>query len=453
LAPSTPSSPQRTNALSRRGFLKLSGVALTTSVLAACAAPTTTAPSAAQESAAPAAQPAVINFLGGTWFVPALVEYFQEYSQTWAAENNVEFTLDIVSQGVVEKIAAAVEAKQGANLVQVDFSPTAFQDAVVDVSDVAQSLIDQQGEYYSPAQYQCTIDGRWYGIPYGQHPRMVNYREDWFAEVGYDTFPDTWDEVLEAGRLLKEAGHPYGWTLSEQSPADGVAAALTILWSFGGQEWNEDGTLALDSQETLDALNFAIALYNEACDPAVTSYQEASNNQAFLASQISMTYNVNTIYLPARESAPDVAAAMNHSGPPEGPGGRYGFTGIADMIMLNHTQGADLDACKKFMLDFFDESTYGDFLKLGEGYLIPANAAYDDKPIWPEDPKLQAVKTVGAVGRINGYALPFPTTVASTIQTQVLIPKMFSIACTDGDAQAALDATLQAIADIENQVG
>ncbi len=453
MAPLSSRSPQRTSSLSRRGFLKLSGVALTSSVLAACAAPAATTPGGATESSAPAAQPASINFLGGSWFVPALGEYFEEFSQAWGAENNVEFTLDIVTEGAFEKLAASIEAQQGANLAQVDYSPTRVPDAVVDITDIAQSLIDQQGEYYTPVKYQCTIDGKWYGIPYGQHPRMINYREDWFAEVGYDTFPDTWDSVLEAGRLLKEAGHPYGWTLSEQSPADGVASCLTLLWSFGGKEWNEDGSLALDSQETRDALNFAITLYNDACDPASTSYGEASNNQAFLASQISMTYNVNTIYLPARENAPEVAAAMNHVGPPEGPGGRFGYTGVAEMIMLNHTQGADRDAAQKFMLDFFDLETYDEFLKLGEGYLIPANTAFDDQDVWPDDPKLQAVRTVGSTGLTNGYALASPTPVAAAMQTQVIIPKMFSVACTDGDADAALAAALQEIADLQAQLG
>jgi multiple sugar transport system substrate-binding protein len=443
--------PQQTTAFSRRTFLKLSSAVLATSALTACVAPT--APATTQEGSAPATAPAALNFLGGTWFVPELGEYFETFAKKWGAENNVEFTLDIVTEGAAEKLAAAIEAKQGANLAQVDYSPTRFPDAVADVSDVAQSLIDQQGEFYTPVKYQCTIDGVWHGIPYGQHPRMINYREDWFKEVGYDAFPDTWDEVLVAGRLLKEAGHPYGWTMSEQSPADGVAACLTLLWCFGGKEWNEDGSLALDSQETIDALNYAITLYKDACDPAVTSYQEASNNQAFLASQISMTYNVNTIYLPARENAPDVAAAMNHVGPPEGPGGRFGYTGVAEMLLMNYTQGADLDAAKKFMLDFYDINSYGDFLKLGQGYLIPANAAYDDKPIWPEDPKLAAVRTVGAVGLTNGYALPSPTPVAAAVQTQVTIPKMFSVACTDGDARAALDAALAEIADLQAQLG
>jgi hypothetical protein len=90
---------------------------------------------------------------------------------------------------------------------------------------------------------------------------------------------------------------------------------------------------------------------------------------------------------------------------------------------------------------------------LGQGYLIPANPGFDDKPIWPEDPKLQAVRTVGAVGLTNGYALSYPTAVAAAVQTQVVIPKMFAVACTDGSAEAALDAALAEIGDLQTQLG
>jgi len=216
---------------------------------------------------------------------------------------------------------------------------------------------------------------------------------------------------------------------------------------------NEDGSPALDSQETRDALNYAIKLYKDTCDPAVTSYQEASNNQAFLAGQISMTYNVNTIYLPARTNAPDVAKAMNHVGPPQGPGGRHGYTGVAEMLLMKYTQGADLDAAKKFMRDFYDIDNYANFLKLGQGYLIPGNPGFDDKPIWPDDPKLAAVRTVGAVGLTNGYALSSPTPVAAAVQTQVTIPRMFANACTDGNADKAVETAMKEIADLQTQLG
>ncbi|HXF64368.1 MAG TPA: extracellular solute-binding protein, partial [Caldilineaceae bacterium] len=406
-----------------------------------------------QGGAAPAAAPANLHYLSGSWFVPELVEEFDRFAKAWAAENNVNFTIDVDSQGSREKLAVAIEAGEGANLAQIDFSPTTIQDAVVDVTDIANALIEEQGEFSPATTYQCTIENRWYAIPFGEHPRMINYREDWFQEIGYDSFPSTWDETLEAGRQLKEQGRPYGWTLSEQSPADGPAACLALLWSFGGKEWNEDGSLALDSQETLDALNFAIQLYNDACDPASTSYQEATNNQAFLAGQISMTYNVNTIYLPAVDSNPELAQAMNHAVPPEGPGGRYGYTGVAEMILLNHTQGADLDAAQKFMSDFFSLEHYPDFIKLGQGYLIAATPGLAELPIWPEDPKLAAVRDMGPVGRLYGYALPFPNALASAVQTQVIIPKMFSAACSSGNAEEALQAALTEIANIESQLG
>jgi hypothetical protein len=35
----------------------------------------------------------------------------------------------------------------------------------------------------------------------------------------------------------------------------------------------------------------------------------------------------------------------------------------------------------------------------------------------------------------------------------VIIPKMFSVACTDGNADAALEAALAEIADLQTQLG
>lgn len=442
-------------ALTRRGFLRLTGGMMGAAALAACAAPAAAPSAPAAEGdgeAAPAAAPANLHYLSGSWFVPELVEEFDRFANEWAAENNVNFTIDVDSQGSREKLAVAIESGEGANLAQIDFSPTTIQDAVVDVSDIVGTLTDEQGDFTAATTYQSTIDGTWYAVPFGEHPRMINYREDWFGELGYDSFPGTWDEVLEAGRQLKEQGRPYGWTMSEQSPADGPAACLAMLWSFGGKEWNEDGSLALDSQETLDALNFAIQFYNDACDPASTSYQEATNNQAFLGGQISMTYNVNTIYLPAVDSNPDLAEAMNHSIPPEGPGGRYGYTGVAEMILLKHAEGADMDAAQQFMRDFFSLEHYPDFIKLGKGYLIPATPGLAELPVWPEDPKLAAVREMGPLGLLYGYALPYPNELASAVQTQVIVPKMFSAACTSGDAAAALEAAVSEINSLESQL-
>jgi multiple sugar transport system substrate-binding protein len=447
-------------ALSRRQFLRVSALSAGALALAACAVPAA-APAAtaeAEEGATAAGAPAVlqgatINFLSGGWFVPELVDAFQAFATEWATQNNVTFAIDVDSQNSRAKLATAIETGQGANLAQIDFAPISIREALVDVTDIAEQLQAQQGEFSPASRYTCTFDGQWLSIPYGEHPRMINYREDWFREVGFDTFPATWEEALEAGRLLKEAGHPYGWTLSDQSPADGVAACLVLLWAFGGKEFNADGSVALDSQETIDALNFAIQLYNDACDPASTSYQEATNNQAFLAGQISMTYNVNTIYLPAIDSNPELAEVMNHALPPAGPGGAHNYTGVASMVMLDHTEGIDRDAAHQFMLDFFTAENYANFIKEGQGYLIPSQPVYDDMDVWPTDPKLQATREAGKIGRVSGFELTSPNEMASLMQTQLIIPKMFSTACSTGDARAALDAAMAQVQEIQGQIG
>jgi hypothetical protein len=104
-------------------------------------------------------------------------------------------------------------------------------------------------------------------VPIGQHNWFINYRQDWLKEEGLDTFPDTWDEALIVGKKLKAKGRPFGLTLSDQAGGDGNAVPRLMLWAFGGKEFNPDGSLALDSKETLAALEFCIQLHKDAGDP------------------------------------------------------------------------------------------------------------------------------------------------------------------------------------------
>lgn len=443
-------SVQQNGGLSRRTFLRMSAMGAGAVALAACAVPA--APAGGGEAAAPAAAPAVLNYLSGGWFVPALVEEFQAFATAWAAENNATLTIDVVTQDMRAKLAAAIESGAGANLSQIDFATNSIADALVDVSDVVGTLVEQGGEYSGPTQFNSKVGDAWKAVPFGEHHRFVNWRPDWFAEAGFPEYPKTWDEMLEAGKALKAAGRPFGWTLSDQSPADGIAASLVLLWAFGGKEFNADGTVGLDTPETLAALDFAYRLQQDANDPAGTAYQEATNNQAFLAEQISMTYNVNTIYLPALENNPELAEAMDHALPPDGPAGMHNYTGVATMILLNHTAGGDLDAAKKFMLDFFTPDTYQDWVKLGRGYLIPAQPTYLDRDVWDSDPKLAITRSAGQYGRVSGFELASASDLSSIVQAQNVVTRMFSKAATNGDSRTALDEALVEIADLQKQL-
>lgn len=443
--------------ISRRAFLELSGVVLGAAALASCTGRTPTpAPEAPTsiEGMPAVLKGATINFLSYGWFVPELLEEFRVFALDWATQNNVKFNLEVITTSDIwSKLAANIEAKQGPNLVQTDVTPATWKDATVDVTDVAEALQAEVGEYYQPARFMCTLGGKWRGIPYGTHPHVIVYRTDWFKEQGYETFPATWDGVYEAGIKLKEAGHPYGFTMSPTSPSDGQSHVLSILWSFGGQEFNPDGSIALDSPGTVAALEFAAKLYKDCCDPAVTAYNESSNNQAFLGEQISATINVNTIYLPAKTNNAQLAAVMDHAAHPEGPGGSIAFTKVPYMFVTDYTQGIDREAAKQFMRDFFGVRNYSKFIKEGNGYLVPCAPAFEDLPVWPTDPKLAYAKKQAKIGRLAGYALPEANALLGQMFQQGTIQKMFVTMIETGDAKKAIATTIKEIQDLQQQLG
>jgi multiple sugar transport system substrate-binding protein len=438
--------------MSRRDFLRIGGLSLLGSALAACggAAPATPDAGSAPTAAAPATlKGATVKYLAGPWsFLPELDTVIEAFANDWGKQNNVTVTFERDAQ-ILPKIQTAIETKGGANIIGYSSPPAIFSKALLDVSDIADEIGREGGGYLPAGPYQMTFDGKWLGVPIGQHNWFINYRQDWFKEVGVDTFPDTWEQALEVGKKLKQNGRPFGLTLSDQASGDGNAVARLMLWAFGGKEFNPDGSLALDSKETLDALNFCIQLHKEACDPGETGYDDGANNAAFLAGKISMTANVNTIYLPALKNNPTVAAGMNHALPPKGPGGRFGYGQLPWWGILNHTQGADLDAAKDLMRQFLSMKNFSAFYKAGQGYILPLLPKYEEQPIWPADPKLAIAKDMFKLALPAGYALPNQTKLAALMQDKITIGKLFSQALSTGDAKGALAGVMKDIEDLK----
>lgn len=459
----------QTKNMTRRDFLKVSGAVVGAAALAGCAqpAPTPVPPTAAlAPTPAPAAAagpvfaaPAVlkgakINYLSYGWFVPELDDAFRVFAIDWATQNGVKFNWEIITDAsYTPKFMAAIEAKAGPNLVVTDTAPSTFLGGTTDVSDIAEVIQAETGAYYDSAKFACTVDGRWRGIPWGSHPHVMVYRTDWFREAGYEKFPDTWEGVYEAGVKLKAAGRPYGFTLGGPALSDGPSHIWSILWSFGGKEWNRDGSLAIDSPEMEAGLAFILRLYKDCCDPACISYGEASNNQGFLGEQISATINVNSIYLPAKASNPALAAKMNHAPHPRGPAGQVAFTKVPYVFLTSYTTGNDAAACKQFLRDAFGLAGYAKFIRQGQGYLVPCAPAFDDLPVWPSDPKLAYSKQQAKLGRLIGYDLPEPNALSGQCFAQGIWNKMIEKLVETGDPKAAIKTTVKAINDIKTQLG
>jgi len=54
-----------------------------------------------------------------------------------------------------------------------------------------------QGGYYDVNKLVATIGSKRFGVPWVVIGGSIAYRKSWFEEVGYKTFLETWDALLE----------------------------------------------------------------------------------------------------------------------------------------------------------------------------------------------------------------------------------------------------------------
>ena len=72
-------------------------------------------------------------------------------------------------------------------------------------------------------------------------------------------------------------------------------AMRAILYSFGGGEQDAEGNLVINSKQTLEAVKFVKALYQDAMSPEVLSWDASSNNRAMLAGKVSLVLNAISV--------------------------------------------------------------------------------------------------------------------------------------------------------------
>ena len=99
------------------------------------------------------------------------------------------------------------------------------------------------------------------------NPCVIFYNMDMLEAAGITELPTTWDEFYNVCVALKEA-NPDVWPFIQSwGASNGVSALLASFWPFffqaGGTVLDEEGNLNLDSEATLETLNFINKLKTE----------------------------------------------------------------------------------------------------------------------------------------------------------------------------------------------
>ena len=358
----------------------------------------------------------------------------------------IDLRLETINANDIQaRVTSAIQSGNGPDIILgLNNWPQLYTASLADMTDVAEGIGQEQGGYYPISKQVAMAGNKWIGVPWAIGGGLVAYRKSWFEAIGYPEFPDTWEKLQDAGKKLKAKGTPVGQALSH-SFGDPPGFWYPWLWSFGGKEVEADGkTVALNSKETLESVKAAVPFWNEACDPGGLSWDDSSNNRAFLAGTICCTNNGASIYIEAKRK-PDTYQTENgtpmykdirHAPLPRGPGGQYNLPGpFTDMVMA---YSKNQSAAKEFLKWIHSKAVFEQWFTSQQGYTDGATKYWEGDKVWSADPVLAPFKNVPAQGRLTGYAGP-PDRQAAEVQTKYIIIDMYAKAVQGMKAEDAVN--------------
>jgi trehalose/maltose transport system substrate-binding protein len=190
------------------------------------------------------------------------------------------------------------EAKSG----EVDV----YQIDVIWPGDLAEHLVDlnQYGgveaakEHFPAIVQNNTVDGKLVGIPWFTDAGLLYYRKDLLEKYGYTDAPKTWDQLEEMAMKIQEgeraAGNQDFWGFVWQGNAYEGLTCDAIEWVYshgGGSIVEPDGTISINNENAVKALERAAAWIGKISPPGVTGFAEEDSRRVWQAGNAAFMRN------------------------------------------------------------------------------------------------------------------------------------------------------------------
>jgi multiple sugar transport system substrate-binding protein len=167
-------------------------------------------------------------------------------------------------------------------------------------------------------------------------------------------------------------------------------------------------------------------LYKDGETEDILSWDDSSNNRAFLAEAVSVTGNAASIYWAEKKNAPQLREVTDHALWPQGPAGRFGYSTAISLGIFKFSKVQK--EAKEFVKWLLQPKQYSAWMGIGEGMMAGLLSYYEDDPVWKKDPKLEVVRQIPKYVRMPGYPGP-PTRNAAEAMVKYVIVNMFARAC------------------------
>jgi len=408
---------------SRRDFLKTTAGAAAVGTMGVGSA--VMSPDAWAQSKWTPEKGAKLRVLRWKRFVQGDEDMWLANTKKFTAKTGIEVRVD--SEGwedVRPKAAVAANVGSGPDIIISTFEDAhQYPDKLADVTDVCNYLGGKYGGWYDVCKDYCIEKGKWIAVPMGCAGNAIVHRVSHMKQAGFDTFPKDTAGFLKLCQALKAKGLPQAGFALGNATGDGNVWTHWLVWSHGGKMVDPKGNVVINSPETIAALEYGKQLY-ETFVPGTLSWLDPNNNKAFLDGQIGVTCNGISVYYAAKTSqdpkVKEMAADIGHANMPIGPVGRPTELNLFfPMMLFKHSKYPN--AAKAYLAFMMEKDQYEPWQKASIGYVTQPLKAYEQNPIWTDDPKHTPYRDAMKIMLPNGYSGPMGYASAATMADFIMV--------------------------------
>jgi multiple sugar transport system substrate-binding protein len=252
--------------------------------------------------------------------------------------------------GVNARAAAEASAQKGHDLFLFNWPKPDMEEQVIDHREIYEECIKNVGKPIDLAiksSYNPKTK-KYYGFSDSFVPDPVNYRKDLWDSVGM--YPDTWDDIRVGGAKIKKKHNvPVGIGLAPE--IDTSMAMRAVMYSFGSSVHDEEGNIVFNSEETLEAVKFVKALFEETMTDEVFAWDASANNRFMISGKGSLALNAISITRTAEKSAPEMEKNIWLAKAAKGPVRRMGLEHVMNVYAI-WKFAENIEGAKKFLVDY-----------------------------------------------------------------------------------------------------
>jgi len=133
-----------------------------------------------------------IAMLHESSFIPAFDAYMKTtIAAAYKKATGIDVVYETTSVGSLPtRVSTIAETGSGADVtMDILLTPFLFDEKFDDLSDIAEEVGKKQGGWYDVAKEAAVVNGKWKALPFSNIGQLMNWRTDWFKEVGVTNSP------------------------------------------------------------------------------------------------------------------------------------------------------------------------------------------------------------------------------------------------------------------------